>query len=640
MGKLNIIFTLYGIVVFTFSVGLLATLIPRISGNSETGHMYRNIITGLISLLCFLFSIICFHIALLRISTSHRVLSALIAYISIYPMELKCIRMEKHFISNWKNPRQAQEQLLRKLLNENKDTEYGIRYNFSTIFSLKAFREVHPLTKYDHYTDYIERMSKGEGNVLLKKKPPRYGLTSGSTGKGKMIPISPVGFNLLFEAFQCGVANLRRRYFPQRSVLQKGLYLYTEPTPRTTPDGTSLGPVSRMTNILKHFLSMVYSAPRVSLEMKRQHLSRYVQMMFALKDRNIGHIAGVFTSGLFLAIRQLEKDWPKMVGDIDSGRLNPDLDIDHDTREALEKLMKPDQKRADELRREFEKGFQGILRRLWPHAHYIWASDVTGYGDILKEGYAKGLPIYSVMYGSTEVPIIGLELNKSKTSGSSKYDFILTSAVYEFIPEEHIDQEQPATLFIDEVEVGKRYELVVTSWSGLCRFRFGDVIKVVDFHHSSPLIEFQYRSGLVLNIRGEKVDSITLHDVITEVISHWPKATLVDYTCAQSSMLKEGGDGIDPYYLIFIEIDQEETDISQEENVGISREQLDMVDEVLCKSSFTYNSFREKGEIAAPRVYLMKPGSFDELHEHIINNTTATVNQRTYGSFVHQSWWK
>ncbi|XP_072051033.1 uncharacterized protein [Amphiura filiformis] len=653
MGKLNVIFSVYGIVAFTFAVGLLSTLIQRISGNLESGDMYRNMIAGILSLLCFLLSFVFFHIASLRISASHNVLSALIVYIIVYSQCLICTRIEKHLISAWQNPRQTQEHLLHKLLNQNKDTEYGKRYDFNTISSIEAFRKAHPLTKYDHYSDYIDRMSKEEINVLLKKKPPRYGLTSGTTGKGKIIPISQEVDKQLLDGIVYGMTSLWRSVFPQRSLLQKGMYLYTEPTPRATPDGTSLGPLSRMSNIRKYLISLIYSMPRICLEMKNQTVANYVQIVFVLKDRNLGYIAGVFTSRLFSAIRQLEKDWPQMVQDITRGRLNPALDLDNDTREALDKLMEPDQKRADELRREFEKGFQGILRRIWPHAYYIWSIDMTGYRSILEEGYARGLPIYNGMYGSTEAPNIALEFNNFNTGGSSRYNFVLTSAVYEFILEEHIDQEQPASFFIDEVEVGKRYELVITSWNGLCRFRFGDVIKVVDFHYNSPVIEFQYRTGLVLNLRGEKVDSITLHNVITEVISHWPKVSLVDYTCFNvkeedeeeeeegeeevevvvvNERKEEGrkdlcGEGIDPYYLIFIEIDQEESDTSQEENVGISRQELDMVDEVLCKSSFTYNSFREKGEIAAPRVYLVKPGSFGDLQQHIINNSTATVNQ-------------
>jgi hypothetical protein len=145
-----------------------------------------------------------------------------------------------------------------------------------------------------------------------------------------------------------------------------------------------------MSNAFKTYLALIYVGPRVSMDMTNRAMATYVQMVFALKDKNVGFIAGIFTSLLFSAIRHLERDWDKMVGDIARGSLNPDLNLDDDIREKLEKLMEPDQKRAAELKREFEKGFQGILKRIWPHLCYIQGPDPTGYGDILKEGYAKG----------------------------------------------------------------------------------------------------------------------------------------------------------------------------------------------------------------------------------------------------------
>jgi len=45
-----------------------------------------------------------------------------------------------------------------------------------------------------------------------------------------------------------------------------------------------------------------------------------------------------------------------------------------------------------------------------------------------------------------------------------------------------------------KVQLGEQYEMVYTSWTGLYRYRTGDVVKVVDFFHQSPVYEFQYRS--------------------------------------------------------------------------------------------------------------------------------------------------
>ena len=54
-------------------------------------------------------------------------------------------------------------------------------------------------------------------------------------------------------------------------------------------------------------------------------------------------------------------------------------------------------------------------------------------------------------------------------------------------------EEDSKTLLIDEVEVGGRYELVLTTCSGLYRYRNGDVIQIVGFHENCPVLRMLYR---------------------------------------------------------------------------------------------------------------------------------------------------
>lgn len=60
----------------------------------------------------------------------------------------------------------------------------------------------------------------------------------------------------------------------------------------------------------------------------------------------------------------------------------------------------------------------------------------------------------------------------------------------------HLNREldQPQTYLPDEVEIGQRYEVVITQISGLYRYRMGDIIRVIGFEGNKvPFIEFQYR---------------------------------------------------------------------------------------------------------------------------------------------------
>ena len=81
---------------------------------------------------------------------------------------------------------------------------------------------------------------------------------------------------------------------------------------------------------------------------------------------------------------------------------------------------------------------------------------------------------------------------------SGQYILVPGAMFFEFIPihENNIEEEEEdisKVLFIDQLEIDKSYEIVITNFSGLYRYRMGDVIKIVGYHNASPIIEFQYR---------------------------------------------------------------------------------------------------------------------------------------------------
>ena len=111
------------------------------------------------------------------------------------------------------------------------------------------------------------------------------------------------------------------------------------------------------------------------------------------------------------------------------------------------------------------------------------------------------VPIYSAIYGCSE-GVIGINVNPD----SKGYVLLPRAMFFEFIPEVDCDQSQPQVLFSDQLAPGQRYELVVTTLSGFCRYRLGDVIRLVGWYGTdTPVIEFLYRRGQLLSIVGEKI---------------------------------------------------------------------------------------------------------------------------------------
>lgn len=119
------------------------------------------------------------------------------------------------------------------------------------------------------------------------------------------------------------------------------------------------------------------------------------------------------------------------------------------------------------------------------------------------------------------------------------------------------------TLFAEQTEIGKLYELVVTTLSGLYRYRIGDVVKIARFHNNCPVVEYQYRQGQILNVRAEKTSERIFYDALKSVLNQeGQRFRLVDYTCAESIMLDDESralktadvKGTAPFYVVFLEL--------------------------------------------------------------------------------------
>lgn len=100
------------------------------------------------------------------------------------------IFVEKNFIKQTKNPLKVNSSILFKTLKSNMDTEIGRKYNFKNINSIEDFKKSFPLTEYNFYNTYIQKMAIGKKNVLFKDDIEYFCHTSGTTGKQKLIPVT------------------------------------------------------------------------------------------------------------------------------------------------------------------------------------------------------------------------------------------------------------------------------------------------------------------------------------------------------------------------------------------------------------------------------------------------------------------
>ncbi|GFR97455.1 GH3 domain-containing protein [Elysia marginata] len=181
-----------------------------------------------------------------------------------------------------------------------------------------------------------------------------------------------------------------------------------------------------------------------------------------------------------------------------------------------------------------------------------------------------------------------------------------------------------------KVKEGHTYELVITNPTCLYRYRFGDVVKVVGFYNQCPIIEFKYRKGQFLNVRGEKISEAQFYEILKGTITKiWADTRLADYCCMESVVL-EGMDvpsdlkTSQPCYHVFVEL---ETDDGSRDVRIVSKAQRKMLDDALMVHSYPYSSFRHKGSIAPIQVHVVPRGSFLALRRFMLGQPDSASNQ-------------
>ncbi len=307
----------------------------------------------------------------------------------------------------------------------------------------------------------------------------------------------------------------------------------------------------------------------------------------------------------------LETQWQRLVNDIQSGCIDEIIQLDADTRQELQSLLQPNPARAETLKTEFEQGFNGILPRIWSRLSYI-QSITTGAIGLYKERlkfYAADIPIYSGGFGASE-SWLGVNLEPQRDPPA----YVMTphAAFFEFIPVSEIDANQPKTVDLTSLSVGESYEIVVTTVAGLYRYRMGDIVKCVGYYHQSPIVEYQYRQGSLLNITGEKVSEQTVFTAITEAIKLLESdCQLVDYTTRIEFTSSPAR------YVVYLEFYQTFASLP---DLKKCREQIEAV---ISDLNTAYRQCRAESRIDQLELKLMQKDAFKLLKQMLLSKGTS-----------------
>lgn len=418
------------------------------------------------------------------------------------------------------NPAEQQNKLLFSILNDNKNTQIGKEFDFESIKSIEEFQKRIPLTDYDFYAEKIEHMIRGEENILTADKTVHFNTTSGTMGVPKRIPIIEKHVSIFSGYYAKYMNHLVSKKVGDDWTNGKGLTL-TEGKYTILPTGISCGSASSLSSVRMgkmipfmniDMMGIMYTSPIEARIPNPETPTRFLHALFALREQNITYASCTFSSYLLELMRYIEDHYEMLIDIIETGDIPDNLIESEKVRKSLINKLKPSAQRAKQLREIFSQGFdEPIARKIWPRL--TWVMTVGGAGF---SSYTKKLRDRYIGY---DVCFVFLGLSASEGMFSVPFEcentnavFVPDSIFFEFIPVEDdkpVDYQGPIYT-LDQVEVGKKYEIVATTVDGLLRYKMKDVIEITGFYNNTPTMEFCNRSGFAISMYGEKTSEAAL----------------------------------------------------------------------------------------------------------------------------------
>ena len=467
----------------------------------------------------------------------------------------------EHFQKVLEDPMRNNEEFLLKLLNDNKDTEYGKKYHFDEIHSIEEYQKRVPVTTYADYEEYIERMTEGcEENLICASPIHHYNKTSGTMGSPKKIPLSDAGQKIYNRCTAGYIAGILAHLFPELDWIdgRSLTILEARPTVPVLKCGATYGAISEKLLVeMKDHLNYLYCSPAEAYFPDPDTNTWYLHARFGLEDKNLTSISSTFFSFISELLLYIELNWETLVNDIENGTISENVQVSKKARESLANKIKPNPERAKELREIFSKGFdEPFIPKVWPKMKYIRSTGSAGYKvhvDRIRDRYAgSGIKQLKCGIASSE-GLISIQY------GMEEYDSVPVpdGMFYEFLPLDAGD-DFSKIVTLDKLEKGKEYEVIITNASGFYRYRMRDAVKVVGKYKNTPTIDFLYRIDRTVSIMGEKTTEIALQNAINET------AKALGFDIVSFSMLPEV-ESNPPRYCFYIEIERMPKDLTPKE---------------------------------------------------------------------------
>jgi hypothetical protein len=427
---------------------------------------------------------------------------------------LKCGLEAAAFARATRRLADTQAGLLRATLRANRDTAFGAAHGFASLTGPRAYQQRVPLATYQDFAPWVERIARGEENVLTREPVRLLEPTSGTTAGEKLIPYTPG----LRRQFQRGVAAWIADLYSGRAAVRRGrAYWSISPAlgpPRRSPgglpvgfddDSAYLGGLERLA--LKHLLVV----PPAVTRLPDLTAFRYCAVLFLLAAADLALIS-VWNPTFLTALLAPLPEWQdRLCSDLARGTLHPPGVPAPETLREVRAGLRPDPRRARRLAAIFRSGapLRDCLAEVWPRLALIscWADAAAG----------QLLPPVRALFPGVEIQPKGLLATEGFVSfpllGQPGAALAARCHFFEF------EEDSGPCRMAHELERGGRYGVVLTTAGGLYRYRLRDEVEVVGFLRQCPLLRFVGKNDCVSDLTGEKLAEAHVRAVLGRVFA-------------------------------------------------------------------------------------------------------------------------
>ena len=412
----------------------------------------------------------------------------------------------KPFIKQTFDPQAVQQALLDRILTTQAETTFGKKHRLSRLRGYHEFRLGVPIHTYEDLRPYIHDQEALKEPQLNHEQPVTYALTSGTTGKPKMIPQVP-GTQKMLRHYQLLSTYAQYQGIPK--IFQgKMLVIAGKEIEGQLELGTPYGSMSGMVSAAlppvlqaKQFLpAYIHDIP--DYQQKYFHLAAW-----ALSEPNLSVVATANPSTFLKLLDMGRQHFSQLVAQLEANRKK--------TSGEGVSFPRLSRRRLRDLQSFLGHEKQLTVEALWPKLQAVvtWTGGSCGVLiPQLKSRLSAKTAIVEMGYLSSEcLGSVNVDVQANQCVPTFHENF------FEFVEQTDWDDGCAHTVTLEQLETGKRYYVVVTTMNGLYRYFMNDLIEVTGWFHRTPTIRFVQKGKGVTNLTGEKLYEFHVIDAVQAI---------------------------------------------------------------------------------------------------------------------------